>query len=196
MKTLRVVLGLLVLVPGLALAQDSAGTYYIEYFANNAGLRGPDAGAKIINVGKLGSPITSPVGDICLNFYVFDANQEMSECCARRLTPNELFQGSITRGTSNPVNGVVPSSGVVKIVFVPATTAGCNPTAFVGTPDASLAAVSKPNLQVVGGVTFVTETTLPQLTLSAVEAESLQDTCFFVLELGSGKGNCNVVPTN
>ena len=194
MKKLLVVLGLLVLLPVLAFAQ---GTYYVEYFANNAGLvtGALDQGARIINVGTLGTPLTRPVGDICINFYVFNADQEMIECCSIRITPNELFVSSVLRGTANPVTSVVPSSGVIKTVLVPAT-GSCDPTVIATTPDASLAAVSATHLQVTGGFTFVTETPELPSPLSAAEEGFLQTACSFTLYLGSGRGNCLIVPTD
>jgi len=190
MKKLLVVLGLLVLVPGLALAQ---GTYYVDYFANNGGF---DEGAYdqrvfIINAGTLGSPLTSPVGDICVNAYLFTADQEMIECCSFRMTPNELFQGSILGGTANPVTSVVPTSGVLKLVFVPPPAGGCNPTVSTTTPDASLVTVSATHLQVTGGFVFASETQLSPSPLSAAEEGFLQTACAFTLYLGSGRGNCD-----
>ena len=195
MKKLLLILGVLVLVPALAMAQ---GTYYVDYFANNAG---PVPGSfdqiiRIINVGTLGTPLTSPVGDICANIYVFTADQEMIACCSERLTPNELDSAYVGRQlTFNPVTSVVPSSGVVKIVLVPPPAGGCNPTVSTTTPDAGLGVVFGTHLQrpvpdsTTSGL-YVTETQKTPSTLSAAEEGFLQQACSFALYLGSGKGTC------
>ena len=190
MRKLLVVLGLLVLVPGLALAQ---GTYYVDYFANNSGpvYGAPDQIIRIINVGTLGTPLTSPVGDICANIYVFTADQEMIACCAERLTPNELDSAYVGKQlTFNPLTSVVPASGVVKVVLVPPPPGGCNPAVSTSTPDAGMGVVFGTHLQWEPGGLFVTETEKIASPLSAAEEGFLQTACSFTLFLGSGKGTC------
>jgi hypothetical protein len=192
MKKLLLVFGLLVLVPGLALAQ-ATGTYYVDYFANNSGPvpYAPDQVIRIINVGTLGTPLTSPVGDICANIYVFTADQELIACCAERLTPNELDSAYVGKQlTVNPLTSVVPYSGVVKIVLTPPPPGGCDPTVSVTAPDASLGVVFGTHLQWEPGGLFVTETEKISSPLSAAEEGFLQTACSFDLYLGSGKGVC------
>jgi hypothetical protein len=202
MKKLLVVLGLLVLVPGLAFAQ---GTYYVDYYANNWGANTIlDQIVRIVNVGTLGTPLTAPkcpaTGCICANIYVFDANQEMQSCCAEALTPNELDSAYVGRQLTgiNPVThdfatltGLAPDSGVIKIVLTPEPAAGCDPrTPFVGA-DAGLGAVWGTHVQNPGsGYGYVTETEKLSRTLSAAEAAFLPNTCQFVWYLGSGRGVC------
>ncbi|HET7185434.1 MAG TPA: hypothetical protein VFI82_12165 [Terriglobales bacterium] len=200
MKKLLVVLGLLLLVPCMALAQ---GTYYVDYYANNDGPEPnePDQIIRIINVGTLGTPLTSPTGDICANIYVFDADQEMIACCTLRLTPNELGSAYVGADlTSHPLTSVVPESGVVKVVLVPPPAGGCNPTVSTTTPDASLGVVFGTHLQFPEGGDennqlapyFVTETQKAPSTLSAAEEGFLQTACSFTLYLGSKfSGFCN-----
>ena len=200
MKKLLLILGLLVLVPGLALAQSlTAATYYVDYYSNNAGPvpGAPDQIVRIINVGVLGTPLTSPTGDICANIYVFDNNQELIACCAQRITPNELDSASVgTQLTNNPVTSVVPPAGVIKIALTPAGTK-CDPTGSLGTPApvdppaiAGLGVVFATHLQVTGGATFVTETSLSPAPLGNAEALFLPTACSFAKYLGSGKGIC------
>jgi hypothetical protein len=199
MKKLLVVLGLLVLVPAMALAQ---GTYYVDYYANNDGPEPgePDQIIRIINVGTLGTPLTSPVGDICANVYVFDANQEMIACCAARITPNELASAYVaSQLTAFPLTAVVPESGVVKVVLVPPPGANCNPTLSTTTPDASLGVVWGTHLQFPLGEPaenspfFVTETQKAPSTLSSAEESFLQSACSFTLYLGSKhSGFCKI----
>jgi hypothetical protein len=122
MKKLLVGLGLLVLVPGSALGQIINGgvvSYFVTYFANNSGpsTTGPDQSIRIINVGRAGTPLTVPVGDLCANIYVFDNNQEMVACCSEEVTPNELDSASVgNQLTNNPLTSVVPASGVIKVI--------------------------------------------------------------------------------
>ena len=195
MKKLLVVLGLLVLVPGLAFAQ---GTYYVDYFTNNSGpvAGSPDQIIRIINVGTLGTPLTTPIGDICANIYVFTADQEMVACCSERLTPNELDSAYVGRQlTFNPLTSVVPPNGVIKIVLVPPPPGGCNPTVSTTTPDAALGVVFGTHLQKEPpdsstAALFVTETEKIASPLSAAEEGFLQTACSFTLYLGSGKGTC------
>jgi hypothetical protein len=194
MKKLLVVLGLLVLVQGAALAQGPAAPgYYVDYFSNNPGPvpGAPDQVVRIINTGVLGTPLTSPVGDICADIYVFNNDQEMIACCAERITPNELDSASVgTQLTSNPLTSVVPPAGVIKIALTPAT-AGCNPTTDnLAASSTVLGAVFGTHLQVTGGATSVTETDKLGYPLSTAEAGFLQQACSFALYLGSGKGTC------
>jgi len=189
MKKLFVVLGLLVLVPAMALAQ---GSYFVDYYSNNID-HGYDQVIRIINVGTLGTPLTSPVGDICANVYVFDANQELLACCAARLTPNELAAAAVNRDlTSNTVTTVVPPSGVVKIVLAQPPGPSCTPTTIGATPDAGLGAAFGTHLQKEGNNLFVTETQKQPSTLSSQEQGFLQLACSFALYIGSGQGTCTV----
>jgi hypothetical protein len=147
-------------------------------------------------VGTLGTPLTSPVGDICANIYVFTADQEMIACCAERLTPNELDSAYVGRQlTFNPLTSVVPASGVVKVVLVPPPPGGCNPTVSTTTPDATLGVVFGTHLQKEPpdsstAALYVTETEKIASPLSAAEEGFLQTACSFTLFLGSGKGTC------
>jgi hypothetical protein len=195
MKKLLVVLGLLVLVSGIASAQTLAGSYFVDYYANNAGPvpDAPDQLVRIVNVGIGGTPLTHPVGNICASIYVFDNNQEMIACCGCILTPNELATASVgTQLTNNPVTSVVPTAGVIKILTTPTLTS-CDPRTQPGAPDTAYAQVFGTHLQVTGNppATFVTETQKLWSPLSYVEHSFLQTACSFAQYLGSGKGTCS-----
>jgi hypothetical protein len=191
MKKLLVVFGLVLLVSGVASAQS----YFVDYYANNAGPL-PDAAdqlVRIINVGIGGTPLTVPTGNICASIYVFDNNQEMIACCGCILTPNELATASVgTQLTNNPVTSVVPTAGVIKILTTPTTTS-CDPRTQPGTPSTDYAQVFGTHLQVTGTppATFVTETQKLSSPLSAIEYGFLQTACSFAQYLGSGKGTCS-----
>jgi hypothetical protein len=193
MKKLLVVLGILALVPCMALAQ---GTYYVDYYSNNID-HGLDQAIRIINVGTLGTPLTSPSGDICANVYVFDANQELLACCAQRLTPNELATAFVHyQLTNNTVTTVVPPSGVIKVVLAQPPGSTCTPTTIGATPDAGLGVVFGTHLQKEGYYPntnyFVTETQKAPSTLSSAEQGFLQLACSFALYIGSGQGTCTI----
>jgi hypothetical protein len=189
MKKLLAVLGLLVLVPGLALAQ---GSYYVDYYANNAGPESYfDQIIRIVNVGTNGTPLTVPTGNICANIYVFDPDQEMIACCAEYITPNELDSAFVGKDlTFNTLTTFVPPTGVVKVVLTPRNSFTCDPTLPLTGADAGLAAVWGTHLQTTGGYTFLTETEKAHQTLGAGEAAFLPQACSFVLYLGSGRGTC------
>ena len=197
MKKLLVVLGLLVLVPGLALAQSPS--YFVNYYTNNSAPFTADQIVRVINAGTLGSPLTVPVGDICANFYVHDPNQEMIACCASSLTPNELSSAYAGKQlTFNPINaGYLPTNGVIKVVLTPNPSGKtCHPEGWSGAPDATLGEIFATHLQVTGGATYVTETELLSSPLGSDEAAYLQETCFFVELLGSGTGVCKITTSS
>lgn len=187
----RVVFGLLLMLSAIpALAQ---GTYFVDYYANNSGpvTGAPDQTIRIINVGTAGTPLTSPVGDVCASFYVFDNAQEMLACCSCRLTPNELASASVGFNlTSNPITTVVPTAGVIKIVAQ--TAAGtCSETSPITGADATTVAVFGTHLQSTAGATFVTESEKLASPLGAAEAGFLSTACSFAHYLGSGRGTCS-----
>ena len=193
MKKLLVVLGVLALLLPLA---AQAQTYYVDYFSNNL-TAGEDGVIRIVNVGQGGNPLTVPAGNICANIYVFTPDQEMIECCAQRLTPNELGSGDVfLQLTNNPLTGVVPNAGVIKIVLTPQT-GGCNPTAAFSGPDATLGSVwsTHPQRDLYVGTfrfPFLTETEHQPRPFSASEQTFLPQACSFVWYLGSGFGRCNI----
>ena len=195
MKKLLVVIGALVLMSSAAFAQ---GTYFVDYFANNfSGVGAPDLASRsfdqiirVVNVGLNGTPLTSPVGDICANYYVFDNVQEMAACCSCRITPDEYRAAKVGADlTSNPLTPVIPFNGVVKIVTTPYT-GSCNAAASLAGANADLARVWGTHLQVTGGAAYVTETEKLPSTLSAAEASFLPTACSFVQYLGTGFGQC------
>jgi hypothetical protein len=164
--------------------------YFVDYYCNN-GVGPVDQVLRIVNVGVNGTPLTSPVGDICANVYVFDNTQEMVSCCSCRITPDEYASASVrTQLTNNTLTGMVPQFGVVKAVTTSAT-GSCDPTAPLTGADTSLARVFGTHKQVIGGATFVTETEKRWSPLSTEEGGFLPTACLFVRYLGSGKGVCS-----
>jgi hypothetical protein len=188
MKKLLVVLGVLVLMSSAAFAQ---GTYFVDYYSNNGVDGRGNQSIGFINVGVNGTPLTSPVGDICANVYVFDNSQEMAACCACRITPNEFAAANVLKElTNNTVTGVIPAFGVIKVATTPAG-GSCDPTAPLLGADASLAQVFGTHKQVTGEATLFTETQKRSSPLSAAEAGFLPLACSFARYLGSGFGVCS-----
>jgi hypothetical protein len=138
---------------------------------------------QIWNTGQVGSPIdpATKQGTVCADIYVFDANQEMSECCNCKITAN----GVLTLSTdvtgyglrANPLTGVAPQIGVYKIVSDAGS--NCDATNPVPTPDLRAWAF---------GPTY---DQFAQVPLQAQEQQFLGQACAFVIYLGSGKGQCS-----
>ena len=192
-KFLSLGLVLVVLVAasgGVASAQD---VYKVNYFDNNAvatfGIPAPDAKVRIDNPGLT-------YGNLCAMIYVFAADQQLAECCGCLETHNGLRKLSIgTNLTSNPLTGVVPSSGVIKVVSAAPVGGVCDPTASVS-PKSNLRVwvthVQDPiPLGAFGGLVYpTTETESSDSTLGATELANLQAQCSFINILGSGAGVC------
>ena len=183
-------LAILVALASVPVLAQGNGPYLVDYFANGSG------GIRLVNFGAGGTPLTSPVGDVCSNFYVFDANQEMVACCSCRVTPNGELDVTTPLLTLNSLTRVAPQSGSVAIVSTQANgTAPCTPLSYNGGPIDSLTGYGVHLNNVNGSSTtpaaqYLTETRIPAAQLGAEEAASLTQTCQFVQYLGSGQGVC------
>ncbi len=184
-----VLVGLVIAGAGIASAQD---VYKVNYFDFNApvlgGLPVPDATVRIDNPGLT-------YGNLCAEIYVFAADQQMAECCGCINTPNGLLRLSVRHQlTSNPLTGVVPFDGVIKVVSALPIGGACDPTSV--TPKANLR-VWATHIQ--PGSSFgtfplvwpVTETESSDSTLGTSELSALQAQCSFIHVLGSGSGICS-----
>jgi hypothetical protein len=157
--------------------------YKVNYFSNNAA-PAPDATVRIDNPGLT-------YGNLCAMVYVFDADQQLSECCGCVETHNGLRTLSVRRDlTSNPLTGRVSTNGVIKVVSAAVNNSPCDPTSNV---------TATPNLRVwithiqnaVGTAFPITETESSDSTLGATELANLQAQCAFINILGSGQGICS-----
>ncbi len=188
MKKLFIFFALLALAAIPSLAQGPVtGPYLVSYFSDNIAPAADDSqGIRLVNFGAGGTPLTSPVGDVCANIYVFDANQEMVECCSCRITPNGLIRIPVGALTSNPVTGVIPTNGDVKILSTAANgPAACTPvTLNGGLLDSTVGFATHVQLG------FPTEHLIPAAALSGGEQGFLPQACQFARYLGSGKGVC------
>lgn len=182
-KTLLVaaaIVGFVIIGAGAASAQD---VYKVNYFSNNfAGA--PDATVRIDNPGVT-------YGNLCAMIYVFDADQQLSECCGCVETHNGLRTLSVRSNlTSNPLTGVVSRNGVIKVVSAAVNDSPCDPTSNVS-PKANLRAWVTHIQNAVGTAYPITETESSDSTLGATELANLQAQCAFVGILGSGQGTCS-----
>src|SRR5215469_1391867 len=119
-KIITIVVCSLALTLCTASAFAQADTLKVDYFANANTAGAPDGTV------RLSDPGTYAGGNVCASIFVFDPNQEMSECCSCRLTPDGLRTLSVNSDiTGNPLTGVVLTTGLVKVVSTATVAGGC-----------------------------------------------------------------------
>jgi hypothetical protein len=183
MKTMMIVVACtLALALCTANAFAQADTLKVDYFANANTAGAPDATLRLTNPGTYAS------GNVCASIFVFDPNQEMSECCSCLLTPDGLRTLSVDGDvTSNPLTGVTLTTGLIKVVSTIPQSGTCPlPTTVHAT-----AALRSWATHIQKGNFSVTETPSQDATLSSAEATRLGRECFAVQLIGSGKGICS-----
>jgi hypothetical protein len=174
------VVGFLLVGSGIAVAQD---VFRVNYFSNANTAGAPDATLRIDNPGLT-------YGNLCAMIYVFDTDQQMTECCGCVETHNGLRTLSVNGDlTKNPLTGVKSTNGVIKIVAAAVNNSPCDPTANV-TPTANLRSWTTHIQNKVGAAYPITETENSDSTLGATELANLQGQCAFINILGSGHGLC------
>jgi hypothetical protein len=156
----------------------------VDYFAN-ANSSAPDGTVRITDPG-------TATGNICSYIFVFDPNQELSECCGCLNTPDGLATLSInTDLTSNPLTGVALSTGVIKFLSVSPIGNACPlPGQTTGT-DVIEPAIRAWTTHIQNGNFEITETGAVDATLSAAEVVRLRNQCYAVVLDGSGHGICS-----
>jgi len=178
-----------------ASAQEITGpdVFKINYFANNGVAGAPDATVRIDNPGTVETEGGGSPESLCAMIYVFDNDQQLSECCGCLVTPNGLRTLSVSKDlTSNPLTGVVSNNGVIKIVSeLPNRLFLCDPTTEVAEAVATVRAWASHVQNKVGVAYPITETAFTDATLSQQEFSfNLIEQCSFAQRLGSGKGVC------
>jgi hypothetical protein len=191
-----VVLALTLALPGIARAQDFplSDVLRTDYFDNAHSW--PDATVRITNPGTATVANDTVIGDLCAMIYVFRPDQEMTECCGCKVTPNGLLKLSVNDNlTNNPLHEGTVTSGVFKIMSaLPDANGKCDPGAVVTPP------VPTPALRAwathIQDSGAVTETAFSGATLSSGEFASLVLNCSFIEGslippgLGSRHGVC------
>jgi hypothetical protein len=126
-----VLVGLVIAGAGDASAQ--ADVYKVNYFSDNLPVVPIPTVRSNTVVGIDGTVrITNPgltYGNLCATIYVFDQDQQLSECCGCTETHNGLRTLSVRYDlTSNPLTGVVSNNGVIKVVSSAPVSGVCDPT--------------------------------------------------------------------
>ena len=173
-------------------AQTLDDVYHLNYYSNRYNPYGMDQRLRIVNPGEQGTPMSAKHGTVCADIYVFDAHQEMIECCACKITANGMRELSVNLAlTSNPLTGYPPpNDGVIKVISD--SRDNCAETGPVPTADLRLWLT---HLQSPDGTTLVlTESEFQQAPLPDDELSFLALACTFVQYLGSGRGVCACGP--
>ena len=178
--------------------EDAEECFTTNYFANNTAAGAPDGTLRYTE--HYGGLLKSGV-KLCANIYVFDAQQEPTECCSCLITPNGLVTTSVKNQlTNNPLTGVVQPDGVVQIVSSLVPPGGCDATfgAVAGPPTIPTTAPFPEvdswltHIQNKVGTAFpITEGEGVEELLTTGEFDDLAIDCAFVQEFGSGQGTCS-----
>jgi hypothetical protein len=171
----------------------------VDYFANANTFGAPDASVRIVNPGTTDDPASNgkEAEDLCALIYVFDANQQLSECCGCYVSANALLTLSVNNNlTANPLLGAKLHTGVIKVVSstenMTASCTGCDPTFIEPTPTLRAWATHIQNK--VGTAFPITEGESQEAHPGSGELADLQEDCKVLEELGSGAGRCTCPP--
>jgi hypothetical protein len=157
--------------------------YRVEYF-NNAHTSGaPDATLRLDNDGAAAG------ANLCADIFVFDSDEEMSECCSCLETPDGLRTLSVDSDlTANPLTGVTLTTGVIKIVAAAPTAGKCPPPSTISlVPDGEIQAWAT---HIQSTTKALTETASQTSSISSVEQKKLARQCGAIRGVGSGNGIC------
>jgi hypothetical protein len=170
----------LVIFAGMAQAQSP---YRVDYFSNANTGGAPDGTLRLDNDGSASD------ANLCADIFVFDAYEELSECCSCLETPDDLLVLSVNNNlTSNPLTGVVLNTGVIKVVAAAPTAGRCPVPTHITTVTGAEIQGWATHIQT-GNV--ITETTSQVSNLSSTEETGLAQQCGAIVRVGSGKGICN-----
>ena len=178
---------------------DPEAAFQVRYVSNlNIG----DSVVNLTNTGALTLPTgLTTTGNLCVNVYTFDANEELISCCSCLVTPNGLNSLSAkTDLISNTLTAGVPTSIVIKLVasrplgLSAAGTGGtCNaaaPTPLTVAPGMHAWGTTLHGLPTTPVTYGLTETQFSPSPLSVPELTKLTLFCGFIQANGSGFGIC------
>jgi hypothetical protein len=176
-----------------AWAQEPADTLKVDYFSNANTSGAPDGTLRIDYPGTVAQVSdgvkATAVPNICAYIFVFDVQQELSECCACLQTPDGLQTFSINNNlTNNPLTGVTLHTGVIKILSVAPVSNTCPLSSGAGYITPALRAWTT---HIQNSHFTITETPSQDATLSVTEANRLGSECAAIVEVGSGAGICS-----
>ena len=152
----------------------------VSYFDATSGI---DSTIRVTNPGTTGQ-------DLCAMVYVFDQDQQMSECCGCLVSQDGLLTLSLKKDLlSNPLTGVASTSGTLMLVSgQQLSSGGCN--ASTVTPAGTVVAWVTHLPQSKSGALTSAEVPFSTSPLSTTLSSSLQAQCSFIQQLGSGQGLC------
>jgi hypothetical protein len=174
-----------------------AGESYIDITntgANGAPLLGPG-----VNGTGGSNGFVTPSGNICVNVYTFDQNEELVSCCSCLVTPDQTVSLGVNLDlTANTATGVFPPTVTIKLLSTLAGTGGSgtsctNSAATIGTPVSGMTAwgTTLHAISAAPGTNATTETAFTPATLSTGEQNSIVGRCASFLGNLSGAGICN-----
>lgn len=155
--------------------------YYDRAAAQASGI---DGSVNLTNPGLTG-------GSLCAMFYVFDQNQELTECCGCSVSDSGLRSLSLLNDlTANPLTGKTSNAGL--IMFVPSSLSqGSQCDASSLSPTGILLGWGS-NVQAAGAGSFqVSETEFEAAPFSSAQATTLANECGFMEQSGGGQGICS-----
>ncbi len=129
--------------------------------------------------------------DLCAMIYVFDQRQEMNECCGCRLSDSGLLTLSLKDDlTANPLTGVKPNSGTIRIVSSDSgSNTLCDPT-LLAPSGLLLGSATHVRINLNGSPEFV-ETDSLRVPLPSTESTGLINSCTAIRKLGGSHGVCS-----
>ena len=84
--------------------------YFTTPYSNANTTGAPDGTLRIVNDGYSG-------GKLYASIYVFDDSEELTQCCSCAITPDGVLSESLNLNlTANPITGVKPKRGVIKVI--------------------------------------------------------------------------------
>ncbi len=183
-RILLTALASLILPAGLfaqAVAPGPSDAFQVRYAANL------NLGDSVIDLTNAG---TATSGNICVNQYVFDPNEEEISCCTCTVTPNGLNSISVNgQLVKNPLTPAHPTSVVIKLLASAPVAGTCN-AAAPGPLVGGMRAWGTTLHKLPSGAVALTETEFSPATLSATELSTIVTNCRFIGILGSGFGIC------
>ena len=144
----------------------------------------PDATLRVANPG-------SDEPNLCGMVYVFDQDQQMTECCGCQISRDGLLTLSLNRDLiGNPLTGRASTSGSFLVV----------PADYVSNPSCNASSINPTGTVIVWATNLqtpspksssVTEESFAETPLNATLVSALQAQCRAVQELGGGQGICD-----
>jgi hypothetical protein len=163
-------------------------TYFVTYYSNANAANAPDATLRIINDGATGASMFADI-------YVFDDSEELQECCGCVITPDGLLSESVNKNlTANPITGIKPTRGVIKIIPDAGLTSSVaeSPANAGHIPLSAGLSGWATHVQKLASGFAVSEGELAGADLSPSEEVLLQELCYFDAQLSGKSCTCTV----